>query len=206
MKILSALLCVVWCVVWCVVLSASVGAGAQDKPASPAAPQATPSKNASAPAASAQSAGVHQEKEKDIRRLLELVGTKTLMAQAMVEMEKATRPALENALPPGAYREKLMEAFFVKFRAKFDVQTMVDLAVPVYNKYFSLEEVRGLIQFYETPLGQKSISVLPQLTAELMGEGRQLGEEAARQSMLEVLAENPELAKQMEDAQKSAQP
>jgi hypothetical protein len=134
------------------------------------------------------------------------MGTKALMAQAVGEMEKVTRPALESSLPPGEYRDKLIAAFFVKFRAKFDLQQVLDLAVPIYDKYFSHEEIKGLIRFYETPLGQKTISVLPQLTTELMTQGRRLGEDAGRQSMLEVLAEHPELEKQMEDAQKPAQP
>jgi hypothetical protein len=195
MRIFSALVCVLL-----------LGAGvrrAQDKTQSPESVSPTSAPNA---AVSREPKPINPEKEKSIRRLLDLAGTKALMAQAMGQMEKTTRPELEGSLPPGEYREKLIEVFFVKFRAKFDVQKMVELAVPIYDKYFSLEEVQGLIHFYETPLGQKSISVLPQLTAELMEEGRQLGEDAARQSMMEALAEHPELEKQMEDAQKANQP
>jgi uncharacterized protein len=195
MRIFSALVCVL-------LLGAGV-ARAQEKTQSPAAPQTVSPKGATNRAVSPEAKPISPEKEKGIRRLLDLAGTKALIAQAMGQMEKTTRPELENSLPPGAYREKLIEAFFVKFRAKFDVQKMVELAVPIYDKYFSLEEVQGLIHFYETPLGQKSISVLPQLTAELMEEGRQWGEDAARQSMMEVLAEHPDLEKQMEDAQKA---
>jgi uncharacterized protein len=196
MKILSAFVCAV--------MLSAVNAKAQDKTPPASAPKQG-NTNAAA-AASAPKDGISPEKEKDIRQLLDLVGTKTLMAQAMEQMEKATRPELENSMPAGEYREKLIEAFFTKFRQKFDVQKMVDLALPIYDKYFSLEEVKGLIRFYETPLGQKSVSVLPQLTAELMNQGRQVGEDAARQSMMEALAEHPDLQKQMEDAQKAAQP
>jgi uncharacterized protein len=197
MRILSAFVCVV--------MLCAVNAKAQDKTTPTEAPKQ--GNTSAAPATnSAPKDGISPEKEKDIRQLLELVGTKALMEQAMEQMEKATRPELENSMPAGEYREKLIEAFFAKFRQKFDVQKMVDLAVPIYDKYFSLEEVKGLIRFYETPLGQKSISVLPQLTTELMNEGRQVGEDAARQSMMEALAEHPDLQKQMEDAQKAAQP
>jgi hypothetical protein len=133
------------------------------------------------------------------------MGTKKLMAQAITEMERTTRPTLEHALPSGEYRDKLIAAFFVKFRQKLDLQEVINQAVPIYDKYFSPEEIKGLIRFYETPLGQKSVSVLPQLTAELMDQGRKLGEAAGRQSMLEVLAENPDLEKQMEEAQKASQ-
>ena len=56
------------------------------------------------------------------------------------------------------------------------------------------------------PLGQKALSVLPQLSIELQGEGMKLGEKLGRQSMMEVLSEHPELQKALEEAQKGAQP
>jgi hypothetical protein len=89
--------------------------------------------------------------------------------------------------------------------AKADSNTLLDLAVPEYDKNFTREEIRGLIQFYESPLGKKAITVVPQLMAELQTKGRKWGEDLGRQSMLEVLAEHPEFEKQMEEAQKSAQ-
>jgi hypothetical protein len=61
-----------------------------------------------------------------------------------------------------------------------------------------------LIRFYETPLGQKALSVLPKLSIEMQGEGMKVGEKLGRQSMLEVLSEHPELQKALEAAQKSA--
>ena len=44
---------------------------------------------------------------------------------------------------------------------------------PIYKKYLSLEELKGLIAFYKTPLGKKAVSVLPQLTQESMMAGQQ---------------------------------
>jgi hypothetical protein len=37
---------------------------------------------------------------------------------------------------------------------------------PIYHKHLTLAEVRGLIQFYKTPLGQKAISVMPKMSQE----------------------------------------
>ncbi|HTQ97371.1 MAG TPA: DUF2059 domain-containing protein [Candidatus Acidoferrum sp.] len=203
MKIASALVCLL--------SLCSPGVHAQDKPSSPAPTQTAPPVKPAPAQTGAASAllaktAIDPEKEKDIRHLLELTGTKALLVQTLDEMEKAVRPELENSLPAGPYREKLIEAFFLKFKTKFDPQKTFEMAVPIYDKHFSQEEIRGLIHFYETPLGQKTISVLPALTAELMSEGQKLGEEAARQSMMEVLAEHPDLAKQMEDAQRGSQP
>jgi hypothetical protein len=142
-------------------------------------------------------------KEADIRRLLEIGGTKAAMLQAMAGMEQNIRPLLVNSFPPGEYRDKLIDLFLEKFHSKADPQQMIDLAVPVYDKYLSGEEVKGLIAFYSTPVGQKTVSVLPKLMSECGDAGRKWGEGIGRQSMLDVLAEHPELQKAMESAKKT---
>jgi len=79
---------------------------------------------------------------------------------------------------------------------------MIDLAVPLYDKYYTTEDIKGLIQFYETPLGRKTVKALPSLMGELTEASQRMGQDFARQSMLEVMAEHPELEKAMEDAQR----
>src|SRR5438552_2492602 len=140
-------------------------------------------------------------KEADIRRLLDLVGTKALVVQTMDSMSKSIKPLLTNSLPPGEYREKLVDLFFAKFSAKADVQHLLDLAVPVYDKNFSHQEIRSLIEFYQTPLGQKAIATLPKVSAEMQEQGRKWGEDLGRQCMVEVLSEHPELADALNSAQ-----
>ena len=124
----------------------------------------------------------------------------------MDSMEGNIKPLMTNSFPPGEYRDKLIELFFVKFHSKFDQQAILDLAVPVYDKYYSDDEVKGLIRLYETPLGQKMLATLPQVTAELQAAGQKQGEELGRQSMMEVLAEHPEMEKALQAAAKTAQP
>lgn len=144
-------------------------------------------------------------KEADIRRLLDLAGTKALVVQTMDSMSKSIKPLLTNSLPPGEYREKLVDLFFAKFSAKADVEHLLDLAVPVYDKNFSHQEIRSLIEFYQTPLGQKAIATLPKVTTEMQEQGRKWGEDLGRQCMVEVLSEHPELADALNNAQSNAQ-
>ena len=151
--------------------------------------------------ASKVQASIAADKEADIRRLLALMGSGALATQAMDEMEKSIRPLMTGSLPPGEYRDKLVELFFQKFHEKRDPAKLLDLMVPIYDKYYSDADLKGLIQFYQTPLGQKTVTALPSLMVELTEAGQQLGQEAGRVSMLEVLAEHPELEKAMEDAQ-----
>ena len=170
-------------------------------------PQTAPQQ--SAPASGSNTASEAQPKidpakEADIRRLLDLAGTKTAMAQVMEGMEKNMRPMITSSLPPGDYREKLLDLFFERFQqhSKAQMQQLLDSAVPLYDKYFSDDDIKGLIRFYETPLGQRAISVLPKVSIEMQAEGMKLGEKMGRQSMTEVFLEHPELKQALADAQK----
>ena len=149
---------------------------------------------------------VDPAKEADIRRLMELAGTATLAVQMMDAMETNIRPLMKNALPPGEYREKLIDLFFAKFHLKAEPRQILDLAVPVYDKYYTDAEIKGLIQFYERPLGRKMASLQPKTVAELQESGRKWGEQLGRDSMIEVLSEHPELATALEAAKKGILP
>ena len=178
---------------------------------SSAKPQTPPPQSASASgsnSASASQSKIEPAKEADIHRLLDLAGTKNAMTQIMDGMEKNIRPVITNSLPPGEYRAKLVDLFFEKFQAhsKAEIQQLLESAVPLYDKYFSREDIKGLIEFYQTPLGQKALSVLPKLSIEMQGEGMKLGEKLGRQSMMEVLSEHLELQKALEEAQQTAHP
>ena len=159
-----------------------------------------------AAAAKASRSRVDDEKAKqdDIRKLLQLTGAGNLATQTMAEMEKGMRPLMTNALPPGDYREKLVGLFFDKFHSKMDPAALTELVVPIYDKYLSDEDVKGLIQLYQTPMGQKLITVLPKIAAESQQAGERWGQELGRQCMMEVLAEHPEIRQQIEAAQKNA--
>jgi hypothetical protein len=144
-------------------------------------------------------------KEADIRRLLDVAGSRAMAMQMMAEMEKNIRPLLTNSFPAGEYREKLIDLFFEKFHSKLDSEKLLDLAIPVYDKYLSDEDVKGLIQFYSSPLGQKAINTLPKLVSECTQAGQKMGEQLGRESMMEVLSEHPELKKALEEIPKAAQ-
>jgi uncharacterized protein len=182
----------------------SIGASAQHAPQT-GAKSPDPQTSSASKVNPATQSKIDPAKEADIRKLLELVGTKALVSQTMESMSKSIKPLLTNSLPPGDYREKLVDLFFAKFTAKADVQHLLDLAVPVYDKNFSQQEIRSLIGFYQTPLGQKAIATLPKVTAEMQEQGRKWGEDLGKQCMVEVLSEHPELADALNAAAQSTQ-
>lgn len=161
---------------------------------------------ASQPADSAPHPRIDPTKEADIRKLMQMTGGGTLAKQVMDGISTNFRPMLTNSLPPGDYRDRLIDLFFQKFQSKANMQELVDMMIPIYDKYLSDADINGLIQFYGTPLGQKALSVLPQLSIEAQGQGVKWGENLGRQSMMEVLSEHPDLAKALEDAEKAGTP
>lgn len=65
----------------------------------------------------------------------------------------------------------------------FTVERVESLIFPIYDKYFSDEEIVALIAFYESPLGKKTTSVLPQIMNESLAVGEILGREVQESAM-----------------------
>jgi uncharacterized protein len=148
-------------------------------------------------------AKIDPAKEADIRKLMALTGVEQLSGQMVNNLEPGMKASLTQAFPPGEYRAQLVDLFLAKLRGKISV-AVVELAVPIYDKYFSDAELRELLTFYETPIGKKTITVMPQLMTELMTSSQQLGQQLGRDSLAEVLAEHPDLKQAMEQAEKAS--
>lgn len=169
-------------------------AGAQQTPGSPA---------AASSAAQAARSNISPAEEADIHKLMELTGAKTIVSQQLEVMEQDIRPLLIRSLPPGDYRERLVQLFLEKFSAETDPQAVLELQVPIYAKYLSDDEIRGLIQFYQTPLGKKLVLVLPRIAAESHQAGHEWGQELGRKIIHEILTEHPDLARAAAEAAKA---
>jgi len=167
-------------------------------------PPATPPVTSASESGTSDLSKIDPAKVANIRTLQEVRGDKRNAVQVMDTMLSSMRPLLSKSLPPGEYRDKLVDLFMQKVRTGDLAQQILDEAVPIYDKYLSDDDVKGLIAFYQTPIGRKLASVTPAMTAELQRAGEKKGEEVGRQAMLQVLAENPDLAKALQDAANAA--
>lgn len=156
------------------------------------------------PKASNPNQAMNPGEEADIRRLMELVRMKETITRMMTRMENAMTPLLLRALPPGPYRAQLVSLFIERFNSKTTPEHLLDLAVPVYSEYFSDAEIKGLIQFYQSPLGKKWVSMQPKVEAGILPAARSWGRETGRETMLEILQEHPRLAHELRAAQRAA--
>lgn len=121
-------------------------------------------------------------KSADIKRLMEMTGSANLAqqfaaagSQQMFQVLKVSRPEIpERAL--SVMHAELLALISEKLVAPGG---LVDLVVPIYHKHLTHQEIRELIGFYQTPLGRKTIEVLPRVVNESMATGQQWGQALA---------------------------
>lgn len=95
--------------------------------------------------------GISSEKISLIVEFIEASGIRQSM-QANIERIIARSPAEKQA----------------ELRTIFDIDGIVQQLVPIYDKYYSPEELGEIIAFYKTPAGQKMIEVTPKIMSEFL--------------------------------------
>jgi hypothetical protein len=86
-----------------------------------------------------------------------------------------------------------MLEFSTKLDAAAPASAVTDAVVPIYAKAFSLEDLQGLIQFYESPLGQRVVKTLPQVAQTSQRVGVQLEQKGALTVLQGMSNDFPEL-------------
>lgn len=130
---------------------------------------------------------VSEEKRRDIIRLLELTKAADIGEQIMQQITATLR---ENfAMLPDEQRDKIFKIYEEEMGREFTKEKMIEVAVPLYDKYMSSEDVKALIAFYESPLGRRAIDVLPAISREAYEDGARRGREAGVRVMTRLLSE-----------------
>jgi hypothetical protein len=104
-------------------------------------------------------------KEALIRDLLKTVGTTDLMQQMKRQIFDSFRK-----MAPAAGDEIWRE-----LERRFDVDELTEKLIPIYDKYYSAEDLKGIVQFYQSPLGQRVLSTMPKVLSESMTIGQEWG-------------------------------
>ena len=135
-------------------------------------------------------AEIPESKQKLIRELLTIVGIVGMAEQMrdqqsvveLMRMQPSYHEMMELATSEQAdlseeNRQLLLarledfDAFAERFQALFverlNFSTIMETVYPpVYDKYFSEEELRQMVAFYRTPVGRKAIEVMPSVMQE----------------------------------------
>ena len=158
-------------------------------------------------------AEISESKQEVIRELLTIVGV-----VGMVEQMRDQRSMVELMRMQSRYHEMIefvvseqtdlsdkdrqrllarladFDAFAERFHSLFierlDFSEIIgDVYPPLYDKYFSEEELREMAAFYSTPVGRKSIEVVPLLMQEAEGGVDQVVQPLAFGLVQEIVAE-----------------
>jgi hypothetical protein len=121
-------------------------------------------------------ADVSAEKRKEIEKMLRLTGMEKLVGQMQTQMIASLKAQMPQA----------SQLFWTKFQQKIDTRDLIEKLIPIYDKYYTTEDIRAVNAFYETPTGQKLISTLPQVMQEAMKVGQEYGEKMAKQAAEEA--------------------
>lgn len=124
-------------------------------------------------------AEISKEKRAEIEKMLRLTGMEKLMDQMMTQMISAYKVQMKQ----------VPEAFWTKFRQKIDTGELLEKLIPLYDKYYSVEDLKAVNAFYESPVGQKILATLPEITQESMKIGLEWGEKIGKQATEEAVQE-----------------
>lgn len=116
---------------------------------------------------------VDAAKAADIRKLLEVMGSARNTMQVLPQMMQALRK-LSPDVPDSVWQE---------FMAEVKPEELIELIVPIYDRHLSHEDVKALIRFYSSPIGQRLVQQLPAISSESLAAGQQWGAKIAQRVM-----------------------
>lgn len=119
-------------------------------------------------------------KRKEIEKMLQLTGMEKLMDQIKIQMISSFKGTVQH-VPAG---------FWEKFEQRMDTRELIEKIIPLYDKYYTLEDLKAVNAFYGSAAGQKVLSSLPQIMQESVKIGREWGEKIGRQAAEEAQKES----------------
>ena len=134
-------------------------------------------------------------KEADIRSLMELVGARDLVQDGENTAIEQSREKLLSTIPNNDQGQSFVNAFAASYQKKFDVDQVTDQLLAIYDKHFTDDEIKGLLQFYGSPLGQKVAMEMPKIGRETQAAVRAASSKAAKESLAELKQQNPEIGR-----------
>lgn len=110
----------------------------------------------------------------------------TITDSIEASLDAQMREFAQMGLPPEGIKvmKKEMFSFFLEVMT---YEKMEPEVVKIYAEAFTAEEMRELIKFYETPVGKKTIQLLPQLTTKAMVIGQNMVQERSQELQQRII-------------------
>ena len=113
--------------------------------------------------------------DQDILKLMEIMDVEKSLKVVFPQVIGQLRDAFPD----------ITEDELQRLERQVDARDLIKIAVPIYKKHFSHEEILGMIQFYSSPLGKKVIQEMPPMILEINAAafewGKSLGSRVFKQ-------------------------
>lgn len=118
--------------------------------------------------------------KQSIKQMMMTAGSGKIGVQVMNQII----PALKRMIP------KAPDKFWKDVMAEVNTNEIIDLVIPVYQKYLTEEDVKGINAFYASTAGKKLIKVQPEIMRESIRIGQHWGQQIARKILLQYKQNN----------------
>ena len=130
-------------------------------------------------------------KEADIRALLDLVGANDQVQDSVKQTAEQYREKLLATVPHNEKGQAFVNTTINEYEKRFDVDRVNEQLVVLYDRHYTDEEIKGLLQFYGSPLGQKVAAESPKIFREIQETTRAEASKAVKDALQQAKQENP---------------
>jgi len=133
---------------------------------------------------------IDPQKDSDIRSLLELIGARDMIQEAANNSTEQYRQKLISLAPNDDKAQDSVNSYLAVFQKQYDADAIADQLVAIYDKHYTADEIKGMLQFFGSPLGQKVAAEMPKISKEVQLATRNASGQAARAAWQEFHAQN----------------
>jgi uncharacterized protein len=132
---------------------------------------------------------VDPAKAADIRSLMDLVGARQMAQDVAAKGAQQLRENLVATLPASQQGQQFVNAFVADYHKKFNNDDVTSQLAGIYDKHFTDDEIKGLLQFYSSPLGRKFAKETPKIQAEVEAANQQVSTRVAADVLRDLPSE-----------------
>jgi uncharacterized protein len=139
-------------------------------------------------------ASIDPVKDADIRSLMELVGARDAVQDALTKGSEQFRENLIASVPANERGQQFVNAFVADYQKKFNPDDVTSQLVAIYDRHFTEDDIKALLQFYGSPLGQKYAAEMPKISAEVQATNRAVSTRVAKDVLQDLRQQYPGIA------------
>lgn len=130
-------------------------------------------------------------KDADIRALIELIGARDQIQDSITSSAEQYREKLLATVPNNEKGQAFVNSVVTEYEKKYDLDEVVNQLVTIYDKHYTDDEIKGLLQFYGTPFGQKVATEQSKIMHEVQEATRSTAAKTVREALQHAKQENP---------------